>query len=180
MPPPRPVELLPHSPRWALEAEAESARLLAALGPNLVAVHHIGSTAISGILAKPILDLLPECRSLVQIEEGLSLLQNLGYQGWGELGIAGRRYFTLDDLASGKRRVQLHCFEVGHSEIERHLAFRDLLRADHLKAQEYAREKQRCRDLHPDSTHAYTDAKAGWIESQLPEALARFRRRSPN
>jgi hypothetical protein len=56
------VELVPHSPEWAGAAAREAARLAATLGDNLVAVHHIGSTAIASIRAKPVLDLLPIVR----------------------------------------------------------------------------------------------------------------------
>jgi len=56
------VELHPHSDHWAEMARAETARLHRALGGVLVTVHHIGSTSIPGIMAKPIVDLIPSCR----------------------------------------------------------------------------------------------------------------------
>lgn len=172
MPSPIKVELVPHSLEWAAMAGAEIARISPAFGANLIAIHHIGSTAIPGICAKPILDLLPEMIALNVVEEAKFALENLGYEWWGEYGIAGRRYCTRNDAISGRRLVQLHCFQNGSPEIEKHLAFRDYLRAHSDEALAYDREKRRCRELHPDDSHAYTDAKTAWIQSAMPRAFA--------
>ncbi|MEX2288184.1 MAG: GrpB family protein [Planctomycetaceae bacterium] len=172
MPPPIPVELHPHSPNWAQAAKIEAARITRELGQSIVVVHHIGSTAIAGIHAKPILDMMPEVRRIAALDDLRPAFESLGYRCWGEYGLAGRRYYTFDDAATGVRQYQLHCFEVGHPQIEQHLAFRDYLRAHPAKATEYNSEKQRCRELHPNDSHAYTQAKAAWIEAHLPVALA--------
>lgn len=175
MPPPIAVELVPHSAEWRPAAEAEARRLRDVLGENLLAVHHIGSTAIPGIHAKPIFDLLPVMRSVCELDQQQAAIENLGYEYWGEYGIHGRRYCTLTDAATGRRMIQLHCFVKGSSEIERHVAFRDYLRAHPAIAHEYDLEKQRCRTLHPHDSHAYSDEKAAWIEIRLAAALAWYR-----
>lgn len=159
-------------------AREEIARISPTFGSNLITVHHVGSTAIPGICAKPILDLLPEVIALDALDHAKSSLENLGYDWWGEYGIAGRRYCTRNDSSSGRRLIQLHCFQTGGPEIERHLAFRDYLRANPDVALAYDQEKRRCRDLHPEDSHAYTDAKAQWIASVMPHALAFCRRAS--
>lgn len=174
LPAPIKVELVPHSAGWEQLARKEAHRLLQALEGSVV-VHHIGSTAVPGILAKPMIDLLPVVRSARRLDEQESVFAQLGYRCWGEYGIPGRRYCTFDEPMTGQRNFQLHCFEAGSDAIERHLAFRDYLRANPLKAKEYEDEKCRCRELHPDDSHAYSDAKAGWIAAQLPAALAQFR-----
>jgi GrpB-like predicted nucleotidyltransferase (UPF0157 family) len=171
MPPPIKVELVPHDPSWADAAKREVARIMRVLGPNGLAVHHIGSTAIPGIHAKPILDLMPVVQNLYELDAARQGMESLGYQCWGEYGIPGRRYCTLDDSASGKRRVQLHCFSRGDPQIERHLSFRDALRADPALAREYDAEKRRCRELFPEDSHAYSDAKSCWIEATLARIL---------
>jgi GrpB-like predicted nucleotidyltransferase (UPF0157 family) len=178
MPAPFAVELLPHSPAWARAAETESRRLTEAFHGLIVLVHHIGSTAVPGIHAKPIIDLLPVVKSLYAFDARQSQFVELGYRCWSEYGIPGRRYCTFDDPATGKRAVQLHCFEANCAPVERHLAFRDYLRANPSKAHEYDLEKQRCSELYPLDSHAYTDAKAAWIEAHLAVALAN--RRSPH
>lgn len=173
MPAPIKVELVPHSPYWKQLARSESLRLSDALS-GIVTIHHIGSTAIPGIHAKPIIDLMPVVNKLGDLDDQESVFAELGYQCWGEYGISGRRYCTFDDPSSGRRRFQVHCFEQGQGEITRHLAFRDYLTGNPLKAKEYDEEKRRCRELHPDDSHAYSDAKAGWITAELPAALAQF------
>ncbi|MBI1777035.1 MAG: GrpB family protein [Proteobacteria bacterium] len=170
-----PVELLPHSPEWEIQARHEAERLGDALGERLIVVHHIGSTAIPGIAAKPILDLMPEFVSLPILDAAEPVLRRLGYEWWGEYGIPTRRYCTLADPQTGRRRINLHSFAQDSAEIERHLAFRDHLRLHPAKAREYEAVKQRCRDLHPTDLGAYTEAKGSWIKATELEALA-FRR----
>jgi GrpB-like predicted nucleotidyltransferase (UPF0157 family) len=97
-----------------------------------------------------------------------------GYRGWGELGIPGRRYFTRDS-ESGTRVAQLHCFAQGSPHIERHLAFRDYLRAHPSIASAYASEKLRCAGLHSGDSHQYSDCKAYWIIRVETEALHWYR-----
>ena len=172
MPPPIPVELNQHDARWADNARREAARLTAAIGKTIVAVHHIGSTAIAGIRAKPIIDLMPVVSSHAEFENSRSVVEGLGYAWWDEYGLPGRRYCTLDDPLTGRRKVQLHCYEQGSSEIVRHLAFRDYLRSRPDLARAYDAEKCRCRDLHPLDSHAYTDCKAAWISRIEAEALS--------
>ena len=105
-PRPIPVELVAHDPRWSRTADREADFLASTLGELLITVHHIGSTAIPDILAKPIVDLIPVVRSLTQFDASQSLLRELGYEWWGELGLLGRRYCTKDD-AVGRRFVLL-------------------------------------------------------------------------
>ncbi|MCL7715071.1 GrpB family protein [Stenotrophomonas mori] len=172
MPPPIRVELLPHDPAWALAAEAEASALRGALGSTLLTVHHVGSTAIPGIHAKPILDLMPVVRTLAGLDARRDALQALGYAWWGELGLPGRRYCSKDDPQSGRRLVQLHAYPEGAADIARHLAFRDFLRGDAQVAAAYDREKRRCQRLHPHDSHAYGDCKGAWIREVEARALA--------
>jgi GrpB-like predicted nucleotidyltransferase (UPF0157 family) len=172
MPAPIPVVLVPHNPAWAGQARQEGERLKAAIGDMIIAVHHVGSTAIPGICAKPVLDLMPAVHSLAELDAKRQAIEGLGYVWWGEYGLPGRRYCTLDDRQTGNRLLQLHCFEQGSPEITRHLAFRDHLRSHPELAREYENEKSRCRNLHPDDSHAYSDCKAAWIRRVEEMALS--------
>lgn len=171
MPAPIAVELQPHNLAWAEEARNESARLADLLGESLVTVHHIGSTAIRGIRAKPILDLIPVFATLAALDETRPLVESLGYEWWGEYGLPGRRYCTLEEPLTGRRKVQLHGYLIGSAEIARHLAFRDFLCARPDVARAYDVEKERCRALHPLDSHAYSDCKSDWIRRIQEEAL---------
>jgi GrpB-like predicted nucleotidyltransferase (UPF0157 family) len=166
-PPPerRRVELVEFSSDWERRARIAADAITQALGTTIVMVHHVGSTAVPGLRAKPIIDLLPEVTTLDQLDAGAHQLRDLGYTWRGEFGITGRRYCTLDDPQTGARHVQLHCFPVGHPEIRRMLRFRDYLRADPDEARAYAAEKERCRLLHPDDTMMYAEAKTAWIRA---------------
>lgn len=171
MPPPFRVELTPHDPAWAEQAEREAARLLQAFGPALKTVHHIGSTAIPGIAAKPVLDLMPVAGELSELDGRRAAIEALGYEWWGEYGLPGRRYLTLSDPATGRRLVQVHAYADGSPEITRHLAFRDYLRAHPMIAAAYDAEKARCRAAHPDDSHAYGDCKSDWVQTIEADAL---------
>jgi GrpB-like predicted nucleotidyltransferase (UPF0157 family) len=171
MPAPIAVDLVPYDPKWEEDARKEAARLAEALGESLVIVHHVGSTAIAGIRAKAILDLIPVFGAISALDEVRVPLESLGYVWHGEYGLPGRRYCTLDDPVTGHRKVQLHGYLNGSAEITRHLAFRDYLRARPDVAHAYDAEKARCQDLHPLDSHAYSDCKCDWISRVQSEAL---------
>lgn len=171
MSPPIPVVLAPPDPDWPRAAAAVSEVLLKALGKTLVSVHHVGSTAVPGLIAKPVLDLMPVVTSLAAFDGARNKLEKLGFLWWGENGLVGRRYLTRDDPLTGLRTLQLHCYVAGSPEIERHVAFRDYLRAHPEAVAEYAVVKQRCRDAYPDDSHAYSLCKSDWITGVEAEAL---------
>src|SRR5580704_11140064 len=167
--PPIPVILAAYDTEWPRLAADHSRRLLA-LGPALVIVHHIGSTSVPGLAAKPMIDLMPVVNDLPELDRLRGRVEALGYGWHGELGIAGRRYCTLDDPA-GVRAVQLHFFQVNSPHIERHIALRDYLRAHPEIARAYENEKRRAQSLHPDDSHRYGDEKAAWIRDAEVRAL---------
>lgn len=172
MPPPIRVFLAAYNPEWPQMAK-DLAERLRSLGSIIVAVHHIGSTAVPGLAAKPIIDLMPLVTKLADLDRERLRVEAFGYDWHGEFGISGRRYCTLSD-GSGDRIAQLHFFEVDSPQVRRHIAFRNYLRAHLEVASAYEREKRRARDLHPNDSHAYTDEKAGWIRDTEAKALLWF------
>lgn len=171
-PPPLNVELHPHSPAWADMAKTEHARLKGALGETLVTVLHIGSTAIPGIMAKPIVDLMPLVTDLASLDAKRGRIEALGYRWYGEYGIERRRYCLLVDPATGKRVFQLHCFKDADPEIARHVAFRDYLRVHPVIAKEYEAEKIRAASVVSHDVNLYNDQKNDWIKRVERDALA--------
>ena len=169
--PPYAVRLLPHDPRWAEQASVEASRILRAIWPSVNEMHHVGSTAVPGIAAKPIIDLVGVAPELATIEAARPKLEALGYAWHGEYGLEGRRFCTLTDPASGLRRFHLHCYAVGDHSIRRHLAFRDYLRARPDQAEAYQAMKRGCAEKHPDDSHAYTECKDRWIKRVEADAL---------
>ena len=169
---PIPVVVVAYNPDWPRIAAAYAERLQV-LGSSLVTVHHIGSTAVPGLAAKPIIDLMPLVTDLTELDRQRRRIETLGYMWHGELGIPGRRYCTLADEA-GVRAVQLHFFKADSPHAERHIAFRDYLRAHPAAASEYAIEKRRAQILHPTNSHAYADEKGTWIRATETKALIWF------
>jgi GrpB-like predicted nucleotidyltransferase (UPF0157 family) len=164
------VVLAPYNPAWPGLARRLGEQL-GVLGPNLAVVHHIGSTSVPGLAAKPIIDLMPLIADLATLDQARDRVEALGYRWLGEFGIPGRRYCALNDDA-GTRVAQLHFFQVDSRQVGRDLAFRDYLHANIHVVRAYEQEKRRARALHPDNSHAYADEKAAWIRVTEARAIA--------
>ncbi len=166
------VLLAPHDPAWAEMAAAEGARLAGVLGETLIAAHHIGSTAIPGIAAKPVVDLMPVVHGLERLGARRCDIEALGYLWRGAFGIEGRRYCVLE--RDGKRVFHVHFYAEGNANIARQLAFRDYLLAHPDEAQAYETIKREAASAHPNNSMAYNEHKSGWIRAcqQRAEAWA--------
>jgi GrpB-like predicted nucleotidyltransferase (UPF0157 family) len=134
----------------------------------VVVVHHVGSTAIPGIKAKPILDLIVEVRSLAVLDEGRVVLVPLEYSPRGEHGVPRRRYFTKE--TEGVRTHHLHAFQSGDSEIERDLLFRNYLRTHPNTARDYEVLKEDLANRFPADSIAYAEAKSESVSSTVQSA----------
>ena len=168
------VELVPYNPEWHLLASQQSRLLADALGDLLVTVHHIGSTAIPTIAAKPILNLMPVVKSLDEFDQHRNSIEALGYQWRGEYGLVGRRYCTKADAVTGRKLIHLHVYELASAAIDRHVAFRNYLLERPDLAQAYHQKKVRCQQLHRNDSQTYSQCKSEWIKRVEAEALAHF------
>jgi GrpB-like predicted nucleotidyltransferase (UPF0157 family) len=156
------IVLVPYDERWAEEYVRESSCIRAALGALLVQVHHIGSTSIPGLVAKPIIDILLVVAQLDMLDRRVQDLEAAHYEALGEFGIQGRRYFRKT-TSEGKRTHQVHAFEFGSPQIHRHLAFRDYLRTHRSAALQYGQVKLELARQFPSDMASYTAGKTPFI-----------------
>ena len=166
------IYMVPHDPEWRQEFEREAAQITAVLGGGVVTVHHIGSTAIPGIYAKPVLDMLLVVQNHAELDEKQVQMEALGYIALGEFGIPGRRYFRRDN-AEGDRTHQVHAFEAGSPQIDRHLAFRNYMIAHPDIARQYSDLKRELAAKHPNDIEAYMDGKDEFIQEIDRQAARR-------
>jgi GrpB-like predicted nucleotidyltransferase (UPF0157 family) len=168
-----PIEIVAYDPRWPERYEAEAARLAEALGPLAVRIEHVGSTSVPGLAAKDVIDIQLSVRALEAETRYRERLECIGYVYRADDEPA-HRFFKLED-ASGKRLVHRHACEAGGEWETRHLAFRDLLRADPEQRAAYEELKWSLAPLYEDANQ-YADAKGPFIR----EAERRARNREPS
>ena len=142
--------------------ERESVCINRVLGENVVAIHHIGSTAIPSIYAKPVIDILVEVKKIDSLDDPAPMV-SLGYEAMGEFGIVGRRYFRKENAY--QRTHHVHIFEAGSAQVTRHLAFRDYMLAHPEDAQKYSELKRRLAKEHSTDIEKYMDGKDEFIQA---------------
>jgi len=162
-----------HDPNWARHYQDEANALCELLGSAALRIHHMGSTSIPNIPAKPIIDILLEATSLNALDETIARLVTMGYEARGEYGISGRRYFKKNSIAQIPA-FHLHCYEASSYEIKRHLAFRDYLRCKPDIAQQYADIKIKLSDENGRLAPEYQMKKKPFVDGIALEALIYF------
>ena len=162
-----PVELSAYSPLWPAVFEIERDRLNAIFGPDGVIVEHVGSTAVPGLGAKPIIDVMVGAPALAVIERHIPDLVASGYVYVPEFEkvMPDRRYFNKRHGQPG--HFHLHAVVYDTPFWKRTLAFRDALRRDEALAAEYWKIKRRLAARYPNDRGAYTDAKSDFIRSVI-------------
>lgn len=133
------IQVVPYNPEWHEEYLKEVEKVCSMLNTEIIDVHHIGSTAIPQIYAKPIIDILVEVRDINNIDKYNEDMKKLEYIAKGEYGIVGRRFF-LKGLYN--RTHHIHIFQTGNVEIKRHLEFRDYMIAHSEEAKNYGELKK--------------------------------------
>ena len=162
-----------YNPLWPQLYRQEAEQIRAILRDNCVAIHHIGSTAVVGLCAKPVIDIMPVVVSLARVDAQKKAFEAIGYEVLGEFGIAGRRYLRK---GGDERTHQLHIFEQGaYKQIERHLALRDYLRAHPQDAAVYGRLKRQLAQQFPWDIESYCDGKDDLVR-KLEQAALQWRR----
>ena len=165
----RRIEIAPYDPAWRELFEIERQLISEALGAIALDVHHIGSTSVPGLAAKPIIDIILEVSSLEDLDQRESALASLGYESKGEYGIERRRFFPK---GGGERTHHIHAFKAGDPHVVRHLAFRDYLRAHPAISREYEALKTRVAASCNNDIDTYCDGKDSFIKDHERLALA--------
>lgn len=135
----REIKVVDYQEIWVTKFNEETELLMDAIGFLNPSIHHIGSTSVPGLAAKPIIDILIEVENINILDNHSDNFERIGYHSRGELGIPGRRFYQK---GGDNRSHQIHAFKRGHSDVVRHLAFREYLISHPEIALEYASLKK--------------------------------------
>lgn len=163
------ITVVEFKPTWADDFSQEKALIQNSLSQeNVVGIHHIGSTSVNGLCAKPIIDILIEVNCLSRLDEQSYLMEALGYVAKGEFGIPGRRYFPKGGEC---RTHQVHAFLAGSVDAQRHIAFKEYLIAFPAIAQEYSTIKKAGAAMCNNDIDVYCRHKDPFIKTHEAKAL---------
>jgi GrpB-like predicted nucleotidyltransferase (UPF0157 family) len=161
-----PIHLEPYDPEWERAFQSERERLTHGLGMSADAIEHIGSTAVPGLLAKPIVDIMIGVSTFPPSSDWSKGLSILGYEGLGEAGVPGRLYFRQ----RGKRVCNVHVVQHAGTHWLNNLALRDYLRGSPAVAREYESAKRAAIAGGATTLLSYSEAKARAVEQLLHRA----------
>ncbi|MCS5710402.1 GrpB family protein [Candidatus Berkiella aquae] len=154
------IEVVPYDPHWPKMFQIESQKIKTILGENCITIHHVGSTAITGLWAKPIIDMIPVVKDIFAVEQQNQAMQSLGYTAKGEHGMLFRRFFQRVVPVPA---CNVHVYEEGSGEIDRLVRFREYLNNNERYKQQYADLKRDLATKTNDITK-YTLAKDALIK----------------
>lgn len=157
------ISVLPYSPQWKEDFEAIRTELTRALGDLALRIEHVGSTAVEGLAAKPIIDMDVVIRDDTPLDAVISALARIGYQHEGNLGIPQREAFCYVHKPHLRKHHMYVCPE-SSPELHRHTTFRDYLRSHPDDAAEYGRIKLEAAALYPEDIDSYMAHKAAIIK----------------
>jgi GrpB-like predicted nucleotidyltransferase (UPF0157 family) len=164
----RNILIVPYDPLWPAQFHQETATLRTVFGQALISIHHIGSTSIPGMSAKPIIDIMLIVRDIETVEGFSPAMMQLGYESKGENGIPGRRYFVKG--GDEHRTHHVHTYALDNPEVQRHLDLRDYLIAHSEEARQYAELKAALAQQFPHDIDSYVAGKDGFIKEMLRKA----------
>ena len=178
----RRIDVIEYHPQWLTAFEAEAAMLARIFDQQLVDIQHVGSTAVPGLAAKPIIDILIVLDRTDNIGSFDPSMEALGYRVRGECldavvpGTPGRFYFSKE--TNGVHSHHVHICATGHADILDKLAFRDYLRANESVALAYADLKRRLAVAHRFDNIGYMRGKDAFVKSVLVDARQWYATRS--
>jgi NAD-dependent deacetylase len=134
------LAVVPYDAAWPRLFAEEAERIRSALGANVREIEHMGSTAVQGLAAKPVLDISIGLETLELRPGEVAAMERLGYEYMGEYGIPGRLFFRKGGV---ERTHHVHAVEWGGEQWHRHRAVREYLRAHPDEAERYGEHKSR-------------------------------------
>jgi GrpB-like predicted nucleotidyltransferase (UPF0157 family)/predicted GNAT family N-acyltransferase len=160
------ITIVNFDPQWASQFYDESQEIKEILGTNCVDIHHIGSTSIYNLSAKPTVDIMVVVRDLSLLSP--HTLDSIGYKGRGELFVIWLRHYYSKKAIDGVHNiVNLHIYEMGDPAIQRQLIFKNaLLNHDDIK-NDYELLKKRLAIEFANDRPGYTEAKSNFINSVI-------------
>lgn len=158
------VRLAAYTPTWTAAYAAERDRILSVLGERLVGIEHVGSTAVPGISAKPIIDIAVAVRALSAADEFAPDMARIGYDDAGDGGVPGQRIFGRGPRI---RTHLVHVVVADGLQWRNYLKFRDALLSDARLAEEYDSLKRALAAEFPEDRRSYTSAKGQFIARVL-------------
>ena len=162
------IEVAQYLPEWEEAFEEEKNAILSLGIAGIAQVHHIGSTSVKELAAKPIIDIMIEAESLDDLDRNKQEIESLGYEAMGEFGIAGRRYYRK---GGNDRTHQIHAFQTGDPNLRRHLAFRDYLSEHPDVRKKYGDLKIEVASQCDHDIDRYCEGKEGFIKFHEAKAL---------
>lgn len=167
----REMRVVPYDGRWPEQFAGIRDELAGIFGPLAVGIHHIGSTAVPVMRAKPIIDVMAVVSDLQAVDALDGPMQAAGYVPRGENGISGRRYFVMlaDDGENHTRHV--HCYEPENPHVAAELLFRDTLRANAEAFRRYEAVKLEATERFRFSPGKYEAYKSACVEDILTKAI---------
>lgn len=167
-PPPSSSEIIIEhwSPEWATKFAKKGALIRSALGISAIRIDHIGSTSITGLAAKPIIDIQVSVADFADVELA-GAMASAGYLWRRDNPELTKRYFRE---RPGEERTHIHIRRLGSWHEQWALLFRDYMRAHFEATVEYANLKRRLADRHKHNGAAYTDAKGDYFWSVMRQA----------
>ncbi|CAH2214879.1 GrpB family protein [Tepidibacter aestuarii] len=157
----RVIEVVPHNLKWNEDYQKEAKKICSIMYSEIVDIHHIGSTSIPKIYAKPIIDILIEVKDINSVDKYNEEIEKLGYIAKGEYGIKDRRFF-MKGLYN--RTHHIHIFQTGNPEIKRHLNFRDYMIAHPEEAKCYEELKKGLAKKFRYDNEGYCEGKDSYIK----------------
>lgn len=159
-----PVVIVSYDAAWPAMFAQLRDRIAPALGELAAGIEHVGSTAVPGLDAKPIIDIDVVIRHAEDLPSVIARLAELGYAHLGDLGIVGREAFRA---TVGPPRHHLYVCAAGAAALQAHLTLRDALRADPDLALAYAALKRDLAERYRDDRDAYAEGKSAFITAVL-------------